>query len=159
MIKLIGAGAIIICTVGMGLHLTKKNKSSLLFIKEILEFMKYTKEKIEYFNAPIDDITENYTTQNIQSEIMIRSIKTDEWTKSLDEQKEMTLPQEASNIIKEFGKKLGKSNKQDQVAMCNYCIDRLENLYQEMQSDIPQKNKITFALCIYGGLMIIILFI
>jgi len=158
-IKLIGACAIIICTLGMGLHITGKNKKSLIFTKEMLELMRHAKDKIEYFNAPIDEIFESYTAKKPQFIDSINKIKTDGWESVTEMQNEINLSKEVQSIINEFGNKLGKSNKQDQLSMCNYCINRLENIYKDMQKSLPEKNKVTVALCIYSGLMIIILFI
>ena len=156
---LLGFMLIISCTFGLGIYLTNSSKKSLKNTKSILDLIKHIKRKIDFFNSPLDEIYESYKADDKDFDEFIKTIRHAGWSETFTNGNRFQLTAEVQQTLLEFGVELGKTNRNEQIILCNYCIEKLEKEYNEMQKNIPEKNKTTMALCLYGGVMIIILFI
>lgn len=142
-----------------GVFSSYKTKRILFLIKNILNFMYYTKTQIECFNTPLDAIYKKYAEKN-ECEIreLIENISKNGWASSLETNCNH-LPDSIQDLLLEYGENLGKTNKQEQLKHSIHYTQMLEEKYKEMVLTTPDKIKLSMALSIYSGLMLIILFI
>ena len=159
MLKALGLSLIFICSVGIGFYSSVVQKTALEQAKEMLDFMYYIKNQIEYFNMPLNEIYSSFEEQSRFSSSLVKDISTKGWTHALRKQKKLLLPSPCISIINDFGNTLGKTERKDQLEKCDYYIKEFEQEYENLKEVMPKKTKTSFALCIYVGLMIIILFI
>ena len=159
MLKIIGLSFVFISFIGLGFHSTRVQKCALEQSKEMLDFMCYIKEQIEYFNTPLSEIYNSFDNQNQIFSTLVKDISLSGWTIALKNKKEIFIPKRCLSIINEFGNTLGKTGKKDQLEKCNYYIKEFEQEYERLKESTPQKAKTSFVICIYVGLMIIILFL
>ena len=159
MLKFIGLILILICFSGIGLYSTKNHNIGLKQTKEMLNFMNYIKQQIEYFNTPLDEIYNSFNSTTPNFNEIVKDISSNGWTITLCNKKEIFIPQKCLSILKEFGNELGKIGKKEQIEKCTYYINAIEQEYEILKETIPQKTKTTFAIWVYIGLMIIILFL
>ncbi len=159
MLKILGLSLVLINFVGIGFYSTHIQKNALEQAKEMLDFMYYIKQQIEYFNTPLSEIYNSFDNTNQLFSSLIKDISANGWTIALKNKKEIIIPQKCLSIINDFGNILGKTGKKDQLEKCDYYIKEFEQEYENLKESTPQKIKTSFALCVYVGLMIIILFL
>ena len=159
MLKITGLVLVFICSLGIGFYTTCIQKTTLEQTKEMLDFMCYIKEQIEYFNTPLGEIYNSFDNQNHLFSSLVKNISANGWSIALKNKKDLSLSANCLLIIKEFGNTLGKTDRKDQLEKCNYYIKKFEEEYENLKESTPQKTKTSFVLCIYVGLMIIILFL
>ncbi len=157
--KIFGLSLIFVCSVGIGVYISRIQKKVLEQAKEILDFMIYIKQQIEYFNMPLNEIYSSFENQNQIFSSLVNEISANGWNISLKNKNNIILPDNCISILNNFGNMLGKSEKKDQLQKCNYYIREFELEYEKLKQNIPQKTKASFALSIYIGLMIIIIFL
>lgn len=159
MLKILGLSLVFISFVGIGFYSTRVQRYALEQTKEMLDFMYYIKQQIEYFNTPLSEIYSSFDNQNQLFSSLIKDISLNGWTVALKNKKEIFVPQKCLSIITDFGNTLGKTGKKDQLEKCDYYIKEFEQEYEFLKESTPQKTKTSFALYVYVGLMIIILFL
>ncbi len=157
--KLFGLILIFLCSSLCGAYSSYKTNMALKQLRGIINFMRYIKNQIEYFNAPIDSIYESFDAESEQFKSFLCNVSMIGWKKTLEGNNELYFPDNVSEILKQFGATLGKSGKDEQLSLCEYYIGLLESEYKKMESDAPQKMKITMALGVSAGIMLVILFI
>lgn len=159
MLKMAGLSLVLICSVGIGFYTSRLQKTALEQAKNMLDFMYYIKQQIEFFNTPLNDIYSSFSNQNQLFSSLVKDISTNGWNIAVRNQNELYIPKNFLSIINEFGNVLGKTERKDQLEKCDYYIKEFEQKYKELEQKTPQKTKTTLALCFYVGLMIIILFL
>ncbi len=138
---------------------SRKEKNKINQLQEILDLMKYIRNQIEFFSRPIPDIYESYTPKYRETEELINDILREDWTFALKNCDCISCTNEINQILNQFGANLGKSNKQQQILHCDYCIEMFEKELNIHKTKSPNKIKTTVALWLYAGLMLIILFL
>lgn len=157
--KALGLIIIFLCPITIGAYSSHKTKTALIQLRGMIDFMNYIKSRIEYFNTPINDIYTAYENNESSLSELVFNISVSGWTQALESTQKIYLPNDIIEKLDQFGSYLGKSNKNEQLAHCDYYISLLENEYQKLKEEAPQKTKISLALGLSCGLMLVILLI
>lgn len=157
--KTLGLFIIFICPLLLGAFSSHKTKTALTQLRSMLDFMNYIKNQIEYFNTPINDIYSAYENTGNALRDLVFDISVSGWTYALQKKQDLYLPDDIIQKLSQFGSHLGKSTKEDQLTHCNYYIRLLEDQYEKLEKEVPQKTKVSLALGLSCGLMLIILLI
>ena len=64
MLRIAGLSLVLICSVGIGFYTSRLQKTALEQAKNMLDFMYYIKQQIEFFNTPLNDIYSSFNNQN-----------------------------------------------------------------------------------------------
>ena len=155
--KILGLFFIFLSSLSVGALLSHKTKFTLIQLRSVIEFMNHIKSQIEYFNTPVNDIYSQYDNEVLNE--FVSNISSYGWEEAFEKTPKMYLSSEASERLIKFGSYLGKSNKEEQLAHCNYYIEMMEDEYKRLEADAPQKTKVSLALGLGGGLMLVILLI
>ena len=143
----------------LGAFSSHKTKTALIQLRCMIDFMNYIKNQIEYFNTPISDIYTSYEKNNNMLDELVLNISVSGWNSALQNTQKLFLSNDTIQKLEQFGSYLGKSNKDEQLTHCNYYIKLLEDEYDKLEKDAPQKTKVSLALGLSCGLMLIILLI
>lgn len=143
------------------------------YIERVEELKKYEnalnmfKAKIEFTYAPIKEIFENisksvYQNQNNIFKMTIENLKykdiSEVWVNSI-ENYEGNLNKEDKEIIKMFGKLLGKTDKDGQISEIKLSQNFIEAQIEKAENDKLKNVKLYRSLGIIVGLGIIVIFI
>jgi len=158
MIKTIGLLLVLGSSIGIGAYFSHREKTSLIHLGRFISFINYIKKQIEYFNTPICDIYQNYDPQDDTFSDFITEVSVAGWSYALEKTKELALPKNTIDLLKEFGTTLGKSGKEDQLSLCDYYSAALSKEYEELSKKVPERKKVSLALGVYTGLMLVLLF-
>lgn len=124
-------------------------KSKIVLLDELIEFIMYTKSKIEYFSIPVNQIYEDYDKK---SELLAEIIS----SKSC---KKLNFDKNTANTINNFFVSLGKGFKKEEIALCDYTYDILKESSSKLKSELPNKIKIFRAISMFVSLSLIILIV
>ncbi len=159
MLKIVGLCLIFLSSVGVGFYSSRKLKTALQQAKEMLDFINYIKQQIEFFNTPLNEIYSAFENQSCLLSPLVKDISHEGWNMALKNTKKLFIPEPFLSIVKDFGENLGKTNKKDQLEKCEHYIQDFEKEYEKLKITTPEKIRTSLALSVYGGLMIIILFL
>ena len=154
--KIIGLFIIFFSSVFLGLYSSYMDKCSLFFMSEILRFIEHTKEQIKHFNAPLNEIYNSFNCKDKTMKLFLENISNNGLTQAVESSRK-SLPYEYHSTLNEFALKLGKTNRDDQVKLCDYCCKQLEKVFNEEKEKLKTNSKLKITLSIYIGLLLIIL--
>ena len=157
--KTLGLSLIFVCCVSIGIFNSRKAHDSVKQLKEILSFMEYTKNKITYFNSTLDDIYTNYEFQDPTIGSLIQKINLNGWKHSFESTEGICIPTNTISKILQYGQTLGKSNKDEQKTHIEHYIELITKDLKLLEEKAPEKSKLSIALGVFSGLMIVIIFI
>lgn len=157
--KAVGLCLIFSCCLSLGFYSSYKTKTGLKRLREIIKFLNHIKTKIEFFSSTLEDIYNNYTSDDDTVNLFINDISKFGWSVALNNSKDLYLSEKAKSYLKDYGSFLGKSNKDEQIIHNDYYIRQLEEEYKLLESEAEKKIKLSLSLGIYIGLMLVILFI
>ena len=150
MIKILGCILIMCASIGSCILYEKSEKSKLYSLKSIINFIKHIHSQIEYFSISLDKIYSSY--QN-HTDITNKIIQ-----KDFENIKEF-LEKDDYQVVIELFDSLGKGLKNEQLALCTYSINKLEESYKAKDQNYPNNIKAFRATALFCGFGAIILFI
>jgi len=155
--KSIGLLLIFICSVLIGTLLKNKNTEELQTLKEMISFLYHIRNKIEFFNQPIDTIYSTHYTSDKKFREFIDNLSVNGWTFALNNQPFITISEKNKNLLAEYGNLIGTNTKEEQLLLNSHCIKTLETEYEILYSEVPQKNKISMVLSVSAGILLVII--
>jgi len=158
-VKTLGLCLIFLSSVSIGFLVSHKTKEGAKNLREIIKFINYIKNQIEFFNASLEEIYSSYKTDNDTFNNFVNDISEHGWNIALSTAYNMCLPQRIIQELKNYSSLLGKSNKDEQLIHNNYYINFFENEYRLLEKSTTEKTKVSISLGIYIGMMLVILFI
>lgn len=127
----------------------KRLKKKAECLEELILFINFIKNKIEYFSTPIEKIFLEFSTKN---EFIVGLIQNKSADLSL-------FDNETRNQIISFINNVGNGFKKEQIAFCEYNIALFSQLLTKIKSESPNKIKIFRAISLFVGISAIILLI
>lgn len=158
MYKYIGLAILFICSIYIGQTAASTYKKAVKQIEAFIQFLKYIKSQIEYYNTPYPDIFEKYTNNILEQNNFIYKLRSSDWKTALDETT-FSFDNNVKELLYNFGNEIGRSMKEEQTSNCSYTIEQLEIHYNNFKSDLPKKIKLCTSLSVMAGLSIVIILI
>lgn len=146
--KIIGCGLILIASLVCAFYYEKRIKDKLSRYNELISFISYIKNQIEYFSYPINEIFTKYQ----DSSPFINSIIDN----NLDTK---YLTSEEATQINDFIASLGKGYKKEQIALCEYNISFFNVSLEKTKYEAPKKIKVFRSMSLFVGICSIILLV
>ncbi|MBO5380350.1 MAG: hypothetical protein J6A90_08495 [Clostridia bacterium] len=140
--KILGCFLILISSVSCAYFYEKSLKNKLYKYAEIIDFIKYAKNQIEYFSTPIDKIFASFEAKYISD--IISSKAAPKLFGKDDEQ------------LNTYFASLGKGYKKEQIDLSNYYISYFQDVYTKASYELPSKIKIFRAMSLFFGATTII---
>lgn len=146
--KIIGCGLILIASLVCAFYYEKRIKEKIARYSELISFISYIKNQIEYFSYPINEIFERYQPCSpFISSIIENNVDT----------KYLTSEEKAQ--INEFVASLGKGYKKEQIALCEYTISFFNVSLEKTKYEAPNKIKVFRSMSLFVGICSIILLV
>lgn len=159
MFKTIGLIIVFFCSLGIGAYSASTKKKALKQMEELLHFIRFIRLRIDYFNSTLDNIYTSYTPESQSMITFIDSLQKNGWSDTLKDDQNIKLSKYHTKLFSEFGEILGKTPKDEQLTQIDYYLDTLDKELEKLKKDTPDKAKLAFSLWVYGGLLLIILFL
>lgn len=140
--KIFGCILILISSICCAFFYEKSLNNKIKIYEEIIDFIKYAKNQIEYFSTPVDKIFTSYESKQITDLLKNKSV-----TPSFSDESEK---------INEFFSLLGKGYKKEELQLCDYYISYFEDIYTKKLYEQPTKVKIFRAMSLFFGATTII---
>lgn len=146
--KLLGCGLILIASVVCAFYYEKHIKIKISYYSELISFINYIKNQIEYFSYPIDEIFAKY---DISSDFLSSIVNG-----NVDS---LRLSNEEKTQINEFMSSLGKGYKKEQIKLCEYNIAFFNTSLDKIKYEAPNKIKVFRSMSLFIGICTIILLV
>ena len=143
--KILGGLLIIITSIIVSHTYDNRQKERIRALKEISDFISFTKMQIEYFSSPLKEIYAKYNKKSIYVDRLINK----ETLEILDKD----TMDELSSIISS----LGKGYKDEQIKHLDYLRTKLTSKIAECEGNYQQKTRVFRALSLFVGSCIVIL--
>lgn len=147
--KILGCALIFVSSLLCSYFYEKNIKKKIDTLEELVDLISLIKNKIEYFSEPINKIFLEYNTKNT-------------FIKNLLESKETAVTyfdQEIQKQVSRFFSEIGNGYKKEQIALCDYNIQLLNNKLTKIKNEYPNKIKIFRSIALFVGISIIILLV
>ena len=154
-IKLVGAVMILASSLTAARTLTSLEKEKAERLDSFIALIRYIRNRIDCYSLPIDKIFFDCPDD------ILDPLGGKEPRMSFDgllSRKNVTVSEEARNILAEFSKTLGKNYRERQIKLCDGTIAALESLRDAEKKKYNAKKKTVNALCFaFGGMIILLL--
>lgn len=154
--KTAGSLFLFISSLMMSYRYSDSQKSRLKNLEYLIGLVRYIRTQIDCFMLPVDKIISDYTSDD-NSQIA-SELKKSSFPKSAENLKNI-LGIEEYEVILNLSKSLGRGYRDEQLKLCEICIDSLDSIHEKHKADMQSKIKTYRAFCLLGSVMIIILFI
>ena len=148
MIKIIGSILIILSGLLSGKLISDYFKEKILFLEEFQKFIKYTKNEIEYKRSYPEVILKNFiceTKLNSYFEKCKNLIENGENFPGAREKTFYTCNFDEKKIILKFGKELGAYIYDEQISLCRFTENELNELIIKMNKEIDRQRKVSLV--------------
>ena len=154
---------ILICSY-LGIEKSKTYISRVLELKKIKNGLNFFRSKIEFTYEPIRDVLDGISSSIYSGEINIfqrckKYMKDLEvnlaWNNAVDE--ETKINKEDKEILKMFGKLLGKTDKKGQISEIDLSLNFIENQIQKAEVEKNRNSKLFKVLGVLIGIGITII--
>jgi len=146
--KYLGALFIMCGCVILSYFYESKEKTRLLNLIKIRDFISYVKNQIDFFLTPCHKLFSEYDDDFIKGLI-------DNDFNNMGIYFEEHIADELSH----FFKSLGNGLKDEEISLCDYTIQKLDDTIKKVEGEIKNKIKIFRTLSLFGGGCLVILII
>lgn len=158
----------VICVL-LGGYFSERLKQKCRFLKNIAYMLEELQLMIEYESAEVNDIIHRFLKNNRLSELGFIKDIADEmknicdlgivWEKAVEKQQYGFLDDDEKELIKDIGRKLGKSDISGQLNAIRYEKAEIEKMIRSAEEETCNKSKLYRSLGVLGGAFIIIMLI
>ena len=154
---------VLICTY-LGIEKANDYGKRVLELKRIKSGLQFFKSKIEFTYEPIKDIFEGISKSVYNDDVnvfqkakeyMAKELISDSWNKAVEE--ESKIGQEDKDVLKMFGKLLGKTDKNGQISEVNLSLDFIDRQIEKAESEKSKNAKLYQSLGIIIGVGLVII--
>ncbi len=152
--RIIGALLLSFCG-AYGAHLLNTGaRRTLCGVEALLEFMRFLRSQIDCFALPLGEILARCPTEILES-----CGCTGERPRTLGELLSQCDVEDlgARAAFERFCKEVGKGYRDEQLALCDYCIGEIEARRSVLSGVLPSRKKVNSALCVAGALALVII--
>ncbi len=140
--KIFGCLLVLISSVSCAYFYEKSLKIKMMKYMEIIDFIKFAKNQIEYFCTPIDKIFTSFEAKYINEILKNRHAP-----KSFGKD---------TRQLNEYFSILGKGYKKEQIDISSYYENYFQDAYSKIAYELPSKIKIFRAMSLFFGATAII---
>lgn len=140
----------------MSYRYSDSQKSRLKNLEVLIDLVRYIQTQIDCFMLPVDKIILEYTSAN-NSQIS-EALKKSKLSESCENLKPI-IDKEEYEAFLSLSKSLGRGYRDEQIKLCEICLNSLKDIYEKHKSDMQSKIKTNRAFYLLGSVMIVILFI
>lgn len=148
MLKFLGCLLILLSSVTVGFYMERSYKEKIRFLQEIIDLINYTRNQIEFFSLPINEIYLSF--QNRSKHL------TDLITGNVNLIYENFRNQE---YLHHYFNEIGKGYKSEQIKLCDYTLNEAQKDLNNLNLDLPKKIKIIRSLSLFIGASLVILLV
>ena len=122
-----------------------------------LLLLRHVRSSISCFRTPLREIWMGFDNAALNECGFLRLLRRDGFSPALSSVRtKLYLGHEELRLLTAFGYELGKSRAEEQLVLCNYTLERLEQLYTRCREEEPRRRRVASTVILTGGLMLIL---
>ena len=145
--KILGCVIILIASILCAFKYEKAIKEKVTNIEELINFINYIKNQIEYFSRPLTEIYLSYEKKSKFIEEIIDGAERTDTSSPINK------------TVSEFFSSIGKGYKKEEIKLCDYTIEQLYTYLTSLKLEMPNKIKVFRSISLFIGVCTIILLI
>ena len=166
-LKFFLAIAIVICSMRIGILLSRKYKYRLEELDELKNEFKIIENKIKYTYQPLEEIFfEIAEISSMEVKSLFREVASNIKAKGAEKawkdgvkKVDLSIKKEDKDILNEFGVLLGKTNKEGQLNQINFILELLERQIEQAKTEREKNENMYQKLGLIFGIGIVIILI
>ena len=154
MIKFFGCVLVLFASFGMSSCILGKDRERISHARELIDFIRFIKDKVECYSMPIDQIIGLYHGRmllNSGGEKEICGLS------DIFMNDEMICDDDVKNMLLSFAGDFGKVYREQQVKLCDDVLTDLVRYLKGLESKFPARKKTVMTLCFAAGGIILIM--
>ena len=157
MTKLIGALLLVTVTVIFAFVYTHHQRKRVLQAEGFLLLLRYLRGQILCYALPIEEALRGYENDALTECGFLPLLRQGSFLEALEGTRSTVfLEKDAQKALRSFGEGVGKSYREDQLALCDYTLGELERTVDRLREEYPRKVKLGRSLVISGGLALVL---
>ena len=153
-----GALLVIASSLAISASFVSDKRKKIRHTEAILELISHVRSNIDYFLTPVDGIFEGFKNDALESCGFCDVLRKSGIEKAVDEHT-ASLSQATEDTLAYFSRTLGRSYKEEQIKLCDYCAEKIsEELEREREELKRNLGTYRFAPLVFA-LFIILCFI
>ena len=131
-------GAVLILTVGMigAWGSVRYEKRRVQTLDGWIDLIRFIRSRIDCYLTPLDEILTAYAP-NRDADLGM-----------LLERSSLYLDEEAKRVISGFEKEIGAGYREEQLRICDFCVEELRHLRKSCAEKAPTRTKLSVTLCV-----------
>ncbi len=154
LIRIFGAALMAFCGIYAARMLNLTLKATLDESEALLALVRFVRSQIECFSMPMPQIFER-----CPDELLLCCGYTGKEFKTPSELELFISDGECAKLAKEFCSQIGRGYRDEQLSLCDYYAERLEQRREALAAAIPARKKTNSVLCVAASLALVIIFV
>jgi hypothetical protein len=156
--KYVGALCILLASLMLFAEIQRNDKKRLEQLSAYIELIDCTKQQIECYKIPINQIFSQLDATIFQKCGYLINDTPKSFEDLLDNS-DLRLDIHAISVLNAFSNKFGSVYFNEQIASCNECSNQLKDLLEKNRAKVSQDIKIRLALCLCFSVSLILMLI
>ena len=140
----------------LGCSALVQDKRTLSQLYELMNLIRKIRSRIALCREPLNAIYDSFQSPALKRCGFLETLRLSGWKEALSQ---ITLPESCRPLLDTFASELGKSCAEEQLRLCDACIEELDNCYTALKKEFPQKSRMYLALGSSLGLILVIILI
>ena len=157
MVKILGAIIIILCGFSFAYLLNGKARARLAQLEGFIALVRYLRTQIDCFSMPMPSALSR-CPQGVFERCGARCNEKFKTVRDLLDACDCSAD-EIGELMYGFASDVGRGYRQEQLALCDRTLERLEDHREELAARLPAKQKLNGTLCVCSSLAVVILLI
>ena len=145
-----------LCGVVAAYILNAGARSALLQNEAFISFVRFLRSQIECFSMPLPRAIER-CPQDILRGCGCSDARAEDASSFLCRCE--VADAQSVEIMRRFAADIGRGYRDEQIALCDYCVSLLEERRQKLSASLPARIRMNGALCIAGALALVIMLV
>lgn len=155
--KYLGSCLLVGSAVFYSWHKLRREKAYKKILNECIDLLRYIYRNIECFQKPLPEIIGEYKSKYLDFGIFFSAVKETNMASAAEKMK-VYLPVDAYHVMEKYIQSAGKGYKDEELQLCKYTCDTLQNISEKLDEDSRNHAKITKTLPLMFALSVVLLF-
>lgn len=157
MVKILGAIIIISCGFSFAYLLNGKARARLAQLEGFIALVRYLRTQIDCFSMPIPSALSR-CPKGVLERCGVRCSENFKTVRALLDECDIAT-EELGELMYGFVSDVGRGYRQEQLALCDRTLERLEEHREALAARLPAKQKLNGTLCVCSSLAVVILLV
>lgn len=155
-VKFVGSAVMIVSALYYSYLLIKNANRKISQLEGLCTLILYIKNNIDSFMRPVGDIINSFDGYDEAMEAFMESART-HGLAAAAENNTLSVGADAYHILRDFSGKIGCGYKEDEIRLCTYCHNAMQDILNRDREDIRKKMKMYKTLPVMSAMSVVLI--